>query len=111
MVSRPSINIQKVVEKTIFRPSLCTSFTWPPYKCLFKEDQTPIKISKKEMCINHYINRNNIEALFGKRKERLSIDSYFLTEKECLHFLEEGFEIEDQECSIHRFIPELLRAL
>ena len=101
----------KRVAKTIFKPALCSGFTWPPYKCLFKDDEQPIEVPKSELCINHYENRFKGNLLHGKSKDVLHVDNRMLTQEESSHLLEIGYEIEDQEKAIFRFMPDLLKKM
>jgi hypothetical protein len=110
-LTAPELNPPKEVAKTIFKPVLCKGFTWPPYQCLFKGPQTTVKLKKSELSINRYINRFRGFFQFTKRKEKLNIDSRMLTEEERAELLSEGYEIEDKEYTIQRFIPWLLKKL
>jgi hypothetical protein len=90
---------------------LCSGFTWPPYKCFFKDDKQPIEVPKSELCINHYENRFKGTLFHGKPKDVLHVDNRMLTEEESSQLLEIGYEIEDQERTIFRFVPDLLKSL
>jgi len=107
----PELNPPKEVAKAIFKPVLCKGFTWPPYQCHFKGSQATVKLKKSELSINRYINRFKGFINFAKRKEKLNVDSRMLTEEERAELLNEGYEIEDKECAIQRFIPWLLKKL
>lgn len=105
-------NPQKAVTKTIFKPEQCKGFTWPPYECLFQSDVASLKLNREEMCINHYVNRQKDGFLyFGKAKDKLHVDHRLLLEHETAALLQEGYEIEDQERLIMRFIPPLLKKM
>lgn len=99
----PAQNIQKSVEKMIFKPAQNVSFSWPPYKCNFKNNQTTKRLDKSELRINKYVNRSQGELNFGKIREKLRIDSRSLTDQETTELLEIGYEIEDKERAIGRF--------
>jgi hypothetical protein len=90
---------------------LCSGFSWPPYQCLFKDDLQPIEVPKSELCINHYENRFKGNLLHGKSKDILHVDNRMLTEEESSQLLEIGYEIEDQEKAIFRFMPDLLKKM
>jgi len=107
LTGSPVQNIQKGIEKTIFKPDCQTSFTWPPYRCRFKNGRLAAKLGKNEVRINKYVNRYKGVLHFGKPKERLHVDSRMLTESETRELLEIGFEIEDKERAIYRFEPQL----
>jgi len=94
-------NLMDKAEKTILKPELCESFTWPPYKCVFKAKQQPIVLSREELRVNHYVD------VPSKMRERLCLDSKKLAEGGLSEFLDLGYEIEDQERPIQRFLPEL----
>jgi hypothetical protein len=101
----PKNNVQIRAEKTIFKPDLCESFKWPPYKCVFKKKQNAIKIPNSVLQINHYLNRNKNIVNSEKPKNRIAYPPAG-TDKKAL--LEAGYQIEDQKSPIYRFIPELL---
>lgn len=104
----PLINIQEGVSKIIFKPDLCTSFRWPPYECVFKDGKEPMKIERSVMRINCYLNRN-LRSLDFKRK--MLVDHKKIRESEIEELLDSGYDIEDQERVIHRFLPELAKKL
>lgn len=111
LTERPAQNIMKSIEKTIFKPACNTSFTWPPYKCNFKDDKSARRLSKAELRINKYVNRNQGELNFGKIKEKLRVDSRSLTDNEKTELLEIGYQIEDKERVINRFEPGLRKRM
>jgi len=108
MTQDPKTNIQKSVEKTIFKPDLCESFTWPPYKCVFKKKQKALKLDDHAIRINQYTNRNKGSLNSQKRKNKISQIPTGANKKA---LLEAGYEIEDQECLIQRFVPDLLKKM
>src|SRR3984885_6037200 len=61
----------KMTTKIIFKPALCHSFTWPPYECLFKDDQKPMEPPKTELSINRYQNRFKETLTYGKPRDKL----------------------------------------
>ncbi len=111
LTGAPEKNIQRSVEKMIFKPELHTSVSWPPFKCNFKDNKVAPKASKAEVRINKYVNRYKGSLQFHKLKDRLHVDNRLLTEKEAGDLLEIGYEIEDQERAIIRFAPELKRRM
>jgi Glycosyltransferase family 92 len=111
LTGAPEQNIFKGVEKTILKPELCESFLWPPYQCQFKNHQTAIALSRSELRINRYTNRYRGPLYVGKVKDKLYLDNRMLSENLMKDLLEEGYEIEDQERVIHRFVPELLKRM
>ena len=104
----PKRDKRKEVTKTIFKPELCTAFVWPPYQVVFKNLQTAQTLSKQEMRVNHYINREPEAIFYAKKKPKLEIDSHFVSEEEINRCLSMDFVLEDQEKAIHRFVPQML---
>lgn len=103
--------LPKSVEKMIFRPKMCESFTWTPYRCVFKKNQQPIVLTKLEMRVNHYSNRSK-KVLEGERNKRvLHIDQRFCGEQQVSELLHAGYAIEDAEKAVYRFVPEVLRRM
>ena len=105
LTQKPQINPQIAVEKTIFKPESCLGFEWPPYKCNFKNLQIAAAVSKKELRINHYVNRNGM-FYYSKTKYKLDIDNRLLSEEQIKELLAANYEIEDHDRPIYRFIPE-----
>ncbi len=105
LISPPYQNPDKGVAKTIFQPELSHGFTWPPYTPKLIGLKEAVKLRKPEMRINYYANKN--AGLFYFGKTRLNIDTRSLSEYEVSELLESGYEIEDQEPAIYRFIPEV----
>ena len=98
-----------VVEKTIFKPEKCASFTWPPIKYKFKEKELAKTVSCYEARVNSYWNRgySTIQA----SKHKLLIDHRTFLEEELNQILDQGYEIEDREKQIHQYIPELRKKM
>ena len=108
----PEENAQKAIEKTIFRPEFCESFIWPPYRWVFKYNQCAVDIPMRKLRINRYINRyKDYSEITVTSKPKLPIDNRMLTEDATKELLEAGYEIEDQERVIFRFLPELFRKM
>lgn len=108
---RPPQNNFKSFEKMLFKPERVATYTWPPYKCNFKDDKTAEKLSRAELRINKYVNRRKDELNFGKMKQKLRVDSRSLSQNEKNELLEIGYEIEDNERIVQRFEPELRKRL
>ena len=108
LTNAPKQNIQKAVEKMIFKPEECVSFAWPPFKYNFRNKKEAIKINRKTLRINHYTNRKKIPWQFASPKEKIHVDNRLFSEEETNYWLEAGYEMEDQERSIQRFLPDLL---
>lgn len=105
LTAPPELNIQKRIEKMIFKPDYCRGFTCSPYRCLFKDDLPTVHLGMHEIRINRYVNRNR--GGVSSRKGKLSVDNRLLSESEMKYLLEAEYEIEDQDRPIFRFIPEL----
>ncbi len=110
-LTHAELNVQKEVVKTIFKPDQTEGFCWPPYLCLFKDDQIAASAAKNELRINRYMNRAKGYLHAGKIREKLHVDNRMLSEAELEELLKEGYEIEDQEYAIKRFIPWLMTKL
>lgn len=104
-------NPQKEVVKTIFKPSECTAFRWPPYQCVFKESRTSVRVNKNELRINRYAHRCDGSLFYRKVKQKVDVDSRKLSECQLASLLEAGFEVEDRERAIQRYVPELFKKL
>ena len=107
LTKEPLRNIQKAVTKMLFKPDQCNGFLWPPYKFLFNEEQIATTAAKRELHINHYLNRKE-GFLYAAEKTKLHIDNRALSEEQMHELLTLDYEIEDQERAIYRYIPELL---
>lgn len=98
----------KIIEKVIFKPSLCDYFTWPPYHFVFKDDLKPIELSKWELRINSYLNRSQPFAEPKRFMGSIQMD-YLRFEQEVNGLLEAGYEIEDH--SMERFLPNVRKKM
>lgn len=107
LTKEPQRNVQKKVAKTVFKPEQCLAFSWPPYRFLFKDNEEPIAATKRELRINHYLNRND-GFFYATAKSKLHIDNRALSDEQVHELLSLGYEIEDQDRAIYRYIPELL---
>ncbi len=104
-------NVQRCFEKMIVKPQSCKGFHWPPYKCVFNDNLQPVKMDRHEIRINHYIHRKRNPWQFAKIKEKIQVDHQIISDEERFQLLDAGFEIEDQERLIYRFVPELLKKM
>lgn len=107
----PKPIVNKTVAKMIFKPDHCTGFIWPPYQCRFQQQDSDIKVDRKEIRINRYINRNSSSSPSTLTKYRIDIDNRFMTEEDISVLLEAGFVIEDKERPIYQLLPELLKKM
>ncbi len=100
----------KAVAKMIFKPDLCKSSIWPPYQCVFKNLQIAANVEKSVLRINSYSHRRS-DPFLHKPKNRFYADNRSLSDQDIACILSYGYEIEDQEQSIQRFVPELSKKL
>ncbi len=100
-------NPYKEVKKTIFKPDQCKAFLWPPFRYKFKKRAKKISLSKKEMHINSYENRDGNH--FNFKRNQVQLDSQILSQKQLQQVLDSGYEIEDKEKAIFRFLPKVRR--
>jgi hypothetical protein len=106
----PAPKLFKAVKKTILKPELCTSFVWPPYECMFADSAQAIKISSRSLRVHQYENRMRFQKI-NHIKKKLSLDTQSLAEDEKLQYLKAGYELEDQERAVYRYIPELYKKM
>ncbi|HSX10111.1 MAG TPA: glycosyltransferase family 92 protein [Chlamydiales bacterium] len=102
-------DIQRCVEKTIFKPALCTFFYWPPYRCHFKDGIAAARVGKRELRINHYEDRMRFKSI-DKVKRKVSPDRK-ISDEEIQNYLEKGFEVEDPDRFIYRYVPEVRKKM
>ncbi len=111
LTGRADQSLERSVEKTIMKPEFCETFIWPPYQCRFKSGKTAMRANRNELRVNRYAKRNSADSLFGKIKNKLYIDTRMFSEDEIRELLEVGYEIEDQERVIFRFVPDLQKKM
>lgn len=111
LMGSPQLSLQKSVEKVIFKPESCEVFSWPPFRPVFKNGQKPVLAAKGEMRINHYMYRNKGYLYSSAKKERLYIDNRNVPDEEIQELLKAGFEIEDWERPVFRFVPDVLKKM
>jgi hypothetical protein len=109
--SKPDKDLERETVKMIHKPDIYTCYTWPPYKCHFAEGKEAEKISKGELRVNKYLHRSKGPLQAGKKKDKFPGDYQKLSDEEFYTILEVGFEVEDQEKAIFRFVPELLKKM
>ena len=96
--------VDKNVEKTIFKPDQYEYFLWAPYRCVFKGNKQPAKLSKREVRINRYINRSVQHLFSGKSNDTIRANVRLLSQDEVRDLLDESA---DHENSIYRYVPDL----
>lgn len=99
------------VEKMIFKPQLCQYFTWPPYKYVFKDDQSAIKVSKQDLRMNRYLHRFKTKLHFGKTKQKLSTDNRLIADENLQELLGNQYVVEDREKAILPYVAKLKQIL
>ncbi len=105
------VDPEKEVAKTIFKPDQCSGFCWPPYECLFKDNQHSVKIAKGELRINRYMNRLEGHLVQGRTRQKIDVDNRMLTEDQMQGILSENYEVDDKERAIEQYIPDLMKKL
>jgi hypothetical protein len=68
-----------------------------------------LNIARTDLRINRYVYQEKLCISCSKR--RIYVDNRILLEKEILDLLKEGYEIEDQEQAIYRFVPQLKKTM
>lgn len=111
LMGSPQLPLQKSVEKVIFKPEACEVFSWPPFRPVFKNGQKAVLAAKGEMRINQYMYRNKGYLYSGAKRERLNIDNRSIPEAEVQELLKAGYEIEDGDRAIFRFVPDVLKKM
>jgi hypothetical protein len=111
LTSSPKLIVDKSVKKILFKPTQCIGFNWPPYQCRFKDPHACVAVSRKELRINRYINRNGNYSPLENSKPKLDVDNRILPDEMTIEFLAEGYVIEDQERPIFQLIPQLLKRM
>lgn len=97
-------------EKIIFKPELCSGFSWPPYRPSFRE-KAPVRISRGELRINEYQNRNRGIFQSDKKKQKMAMDIREIPYPEAIELMNQGYEFEDRELAIFQFVPKLLQKM
>ncbi|MBS0650444.1 MAG: glycosyltransferase family 92 protein [Verrucomicrobia bacterium] len=111
LTDTPKQEIETCVMKTIFQPEWHDSFKWPPYENRFKENKPAVQSTRNQLRINKYVNRSKNVLNFGKVKDKLHVDSRTLTEQEISLILQNGYEIEDKERVIYKYILEIRKKM
>lgn len=99
----------RTVEKTIFKPEFVSSFSWPPIRYKYKNRLEAKTISPFEAKVNDYENRGFWTS--PKKTEKLLLDNRAVPQDEIREILKKGYEIEDEEKNISRFVPKLRQKL
>lgn len=102
----------KSIQKILFKPDQCATFTWPPYQFLFKNGMGPIqlnewdKLNRWDLRVNCYVNRNLKSLKHDKNSRQMS---YEICKSELYQLLKIGFIIEDN--SMDPFVLPLKKAM
>lgn len=103
----PTQSLAKTIVKTIFKPEEIAYGVWPPYQLVFKDNRSPIRLSTYDLRINQYVNRKSGMQTISKSKYKISIDPRMISKGDLANLIKAGYEIEDSERAIYRFIPKL----
>jgi len=103
----PNQMMQISFDKAIIKPEMYTSFSWPPYKCHYKDHAAPAQMRRGDLKINKYVNRPKGSFHFEKRREKLHVDNRILADYELKKLLQLGYEIDDAEKAIFKYVPSL----
>lgn len=93
--------------KTILRPDQFESFPWPPHRCNFIDGRQSYSTDRKEIVINHYVNKCKRYFYSHKIRNKEHMENVKYDEKQIAEMLSLGNDIEDSERSILRFVPAL----
>lgn len=108
LTKAPKVDSLECVKKIIFKPDHYVGFSWPPYECVFANNEKAHVLEKGVIRINRYLNRN-VRSLNFRRK--LYVDNRKIQDAEIEELLNSGFDIEDQQRAIQRFVPDLVKQL
>ncbi|NGX38742.1 MAG: hypothetical protein KR126chlam1_00052 [Chlamydiae bacterium] len=107
LTAAPKEHSMLTMEKCIFKPDQATMFHWPNYKQIFKGNCYAAQVDRSDLRVNRYVHRYKGYLDFAREKESLCIDHRLLTEKEADQILADGYQIQDHEKAIYRFLPSL----
>lgn len=108
---KEEVPLETNVNKMLFRPEEYTQFSWFPYQCRFKTGAKIYRENRFEVQINKYTQRMKDRLNFSSSKRKLAYTAQEITEFELKSLLELGFEIEDREQRILKYVPELKRRI
>ncbi|HSX12962.1 MAG TPA: glycosyltransferase family 92 protein [Chlamydiales bacterium] len=104
----PKVQLAECVKKSIFKPEKIIGSQWAPYRCLVGDQKQSLQLDKNIVQVNRYLNRNK-RTIETKRK--LYIDQRNTKSSDVNEILNSGYDIEDQQRVIYRFVPEVMRRL
>ncbi len=110
MTAEPNHHLN-AIEKSIVKPELFLSFIKPPHTCQFPDGGRGVYLEKGEIQINHYINRTIDYFTEMKVKKKEAMDNVKISPCYLEWWSMVGNDVQDQERSIHRFIPQLRQKL
>ena len=108
LILPPNQKIERIVEKMIFKPSLCQQFSWPPFRCVLRPEEKVIEISTSEVRVNSYMNRTKNYSISSKRG-KIDLDPKIVSEKDKHLMLDAGYDV--REHSMERYVPELMKKM
>ena len=104
LTREPPKDIREKVKKVIFKPDAYVGSSWAPYLCQFKEGQKVLDLDENEIRVNRYLER---DAFTIKQKRKIWLEKEGLKNKA----IDDGYDVQDQRRTIHRFIPELMHRM
>ncbi len=111
LTAPPQEHIQNTISKVIFKPEYYKGFSYPPFECLFMDKVKPVAIANNVIRVNRYVNRFKGNILFAREKEKIDVEHRVLSDEKIESLLKSGYEIEDRERAIQRFLPSLLQRM
>ena len=110
MTCHPDHPFNNKIVKSIVKPELFESFSWPPHACNYKDRQRYFICDKQDARINHYINKTTENVSQSKIKNKEHMENRKLSDAEINELLGLGNEFE-ADLVIHRFAPALRQRL
>lgn len=104
----PSYNEQECVRKIIFKPEKAVAFHWPPYEVAFQNAEELAQATRSEIRVHRYVNRGKCQPSFRKK---MTVNQARLSESEVREILDSGYDLEDQEKVMGRFVPALVKQM
>lgn len=97
--------------KMIFKPALSKGFSCFPYQPILESDAMQKRICRNELRINKYVNRFKGNLRFDRDLEKICFENASIPNDVVKAWLRHGYETEDREKAIERFVPDLISRL
>jgi hypothetical protein len=110
MTSLPNHPLNKGCPKMIIKPEFYNKFEWPPHHCSMTIPRQ-IQVGKDVAQINHYLNRTVSFFMDHKIKSKEHMNNRKMTDVEINEWLRVGNDIEDDNLTIFRYVPELRKRM